>query len=246
MASMSVFGMHAVLVIGLVACGRSGPPPRQPEARPERSEAVSAPPVQPEAGLAPLEQPEAVSAPTCLEVAVRFGEWIHLAFRGAEPIPQQEVVDKFRRICIGDQWTVEERQCMGSAETHDDWNRCFSTMSNPPPPVPPPVPPPPAKPELVPPTVLENNRTSGDGNIMPDDPTMIKIQKSGKKKVVGTFKLCLDTQGAVLSVTPIKSTGFTAYDDKIQREMKQWVYRPYLVNSIPVPVCSVRAFIYAP
>lgn len=50
--------------------------------------------------------------------------------------------------------------------------------------------------------------------------------------------------GAVGSVTQLKSTGFPAYDAKIIREMKQWGYKPYLVNGKAVPVCTAVTFIY--
>jgi hypothetical protein len=29
------------------------------------------------------------------------------------------------------------------------------------------------------------------------------------------------------------------------REMRQWAYRPYLINGKPVPVCTAVTFIYS-
>jgi hypothetical protein len=108
-----------------------------------------------------------------------------------------------------------------------------------------PPPPPPAPPQAVPPTLLEGMRVSGNKDILPADATKIEIARSGKDKIVGSFKLCVDAQGAVTNVVQLKSTGFSDYDAKIIREMKQWAYRPYSVNGKAVPVCTAVTFIYS-
>ncbi len=114
------------------------------------------------------------------------------------------------------------------------------------PPPPPPPPPPPAAPTNVAPTMLEGQRISGEKMISPDDVTKTEIQRSGKDKIVGSFKLCIDLNGGVSSVTMLKSTGFGAYDQKIQGKMRgEWRYRPYAVNGKAVPVCTAVTFIYS-
>ena len=40
------------------------------------------------------------------------------------------------------------------------------------------------------------------------------------------------------------SSGFPAYDQKIQREMRNWKYRPFMVNGKAAPVCTAVTFIY--
>ncbi|MBS1125051.1 MAG: putative TonB protein [Deltaproteobacteria bacterium] len=101
------------------------------------------------------------------------------------------------------------------------------------PPPPPPPPPPPAPPQNVPPTLLEGSRKT-------------EIQRSGKDKIIGSFKLCINAGGAVTSVKMLKSTGFPAYDSKIQSKMNgEWKYRPYAVNGRAVPVCTAVTFIYS-
>jgi hypothetical protein len=109
----------------------------------------------------------------------------------------------------------------------------------------PPPPPPPAPPQNVPPTVLESNRIAGSKLIVPDDKTKAAITKSGRDKVIGSFKLCIDLNGAVQSVTTLKATGFPDYDNKLTREMRVWKYTPYLVNGKATPVCTAVTFIYA-
>ena len=81
--------------------------------------------------------------------------------------------------------------------------------------------------------------------IVPDDVTKTEIQRSGKDKIVGSYKLCISVDGAVTTINQLKSTTFPAYDSKIQREMRSWKYRPYMVNGRAVPVCTAVTFIYS-
>ncbi len=92
--------------------------------------------------------------------------------------------------------------------------------------------------------MLQGNRISGDPQIAPDDVTKTEIQRSGKNRIITSAKLCLSKDGNVSSVSLIKSSGFSAYDDKIRREMNSWRYRPYTVNGTAVPVCTSITFIY--
>jgi len=76
----------------------------------------------------------------------------------------------------------------------------------------PPPPLPPAQPVTIPPTLLEGRRIRGNKNIGPDAATKSAIANSGKDKLVVSYKLCLDTQGAIASITQLRSTGFPVYD----------------------------------
>ncbi len=113
-------------------------------------------------------------------------------------------------------------------------------------PPPPPPPPPPAPPQNVPPTLLESSRVAGEKQIVPDDVTKTEIQRSGKDKIIGSFKLCINAGGEITAVTMLKSTSFPAYDNKIQGKMRsEWKYRPFAVNGKAVPVCTAVTFIYS-
>jgi protein TonB len=113
-------------------------------------------------------------------------------------------------------------------------------------PPPPPPPPPPAPPQIVPPTLLEGSRIAGDKIIVPDDVTKTEIQRSGKDRIIGSFRLCLTVEGSVSSVNTIKQTGFPAYDGKIAAKIRsEWRYKPYMVNGKAVPVCTAVTFIYS-
>lgn len=114
------------------------------------------------------------------------------------------------------------------------------------PPLPPPPPPPRGAPAPVnvAPSLLEALRIAGTRNILPDEATKREIKQSGKDAVVGVWKLCLDTNGAVMSLTTLKSTGFARYDQAINTEMRKWKYRPYTINGKVTPVCTAITFIY--
>jgi len=97
----------------------------------------------------------------------------------------------------------------------------------------------------VAPAALDALRIAGDKNILPEDVTKTEISRSGKDRLVGTFKLCLTLEGNISAVNLLKSTGFPAYDSKIQSKIRgEWRYRPFMVNGKPTPVCTAVTFIY--
>jgi protein TonB len=113
-------------------------------------------------------------------------------------------------------------------------------------PPPPPPPPPPAPPPNVAPTAVEALRVSGEKNILPDDVTKTEISRSGKDKLVGSYKLCITIDGNIKSVNQLKSTGFPAYDSKIQTTIRsEWRYSPFMVNGKAAEVCTAVTFIYS-
>jgi len=91
--------------------------------------------------------------------------------------------------------------------------------------------------------LIEGKRISGEKTIVPDDQTKVEIQKR-TSRVTGSFRICLSETGAVESVLPLRSTGFAAYDRRIMGGVLAWVYSPYQVNDVAVPVCTRVTFIY--
>jgi protein TonB len=100
-------------------------------------------------------------------------------------------------------------------------------------------------PQNVAPQALEGQRVAGDKNIVPDDVTKVEISRAGKEKIVGSFKLCIDTDGKPSAVKQLKSTGFSKYDEKIVAGIKTWRYKPYEVNGKAAAVCTAVTFIYS-
>jgi TonB family protein len=109
-----------------------------------------------------------------------------------------------------------------------------------------PAPPPPLLPpsDVVAPTALEVLRVSGEKLIVPDEATKIEIFRSGKTKLVTTYKICVDAAGSVSALNLLKSSGFPDYDAKLLTTMWTWRYRPYLVEGVARPVCTSVTFIY--
>lgn len=101
-----------------------------------------------------------------------------------------------------------------------------------------------AEPGNVSPSALERFRVSGEKNVVPDDGTKAAIAQAGTKKIIGSFKLCLDTSGSISSIKRLKSTGFDAYDRLIEQKMHDWRYRPFLIDGKPTAVCTAVTFIY--
>ena len=98
----------------------------------------------------------------------------------------------------------------------------------------------------VPPTLLEGYRIAGDKLIVPDDDTKTAIHQSSIARTVGTFRVCLDTSGAVVDVEIVKPTNFAAYDARIITTIKDtWRYKPYMVDGVPKDVCTRVTFIYS-
>ena len=63
--------------------------------------------------------------------------------------------------------------------------------------------------------------------------------------MIGSYKLCISVDGEVATVSQLKSTGFSAYDGKIIRELEGWRYLPYIYNGDPVPVCTAVTILYS-
>lgn len=87
-------------------------------------------------------------------------------------------------------------------------------------------------------------RIRGSALIVPDDATKAKIAETDAKRVIGSYKLCLDEKGVPTTIRALKLTGYDAYDKKIKREMAKWAYKPYVVAGRAVRVCTAITFIY--
>lgn len=101
------------------------------------------------------------------------------------------------------------------------------------------------EPKIVPQVALEAQRISGEKDIQPPNDVATAISRSGKG-VVGVVKMCLTNGGTVQKLNVLKSTGHAGYDNKIKTKMREWRYRPFMVNGKAVPVCTSVTFIYRP
>ena len=63
--------------------------------------------------------------------------------------------------------------------------------------------------------------------------------------MTGSFRVCLDESGHVESVLPTTSTGYANYDRELMSTMQGWVYSPYTIDGVAVPVCTHVTFFYS-
>jgi len=117
-----------------------------------------------------------------------------------------------------------------------------TTTASPPPP---PTPAAPVAPSVVAPAALDANRIAGEKSIVPDSTTQDAIGRAGNEKLISSFKVCVTADGTIASVSQLKSSGFPAYDEKIQHTIRtEWRYKPFMVNGKATPVCTAFRFIY--
>jgi hypothetical protein len=101
-------------------------------------------------------------------------------------------------------------------------------------------------PQVVSPNVMDTHRIAGQRTILPDEITMTAIGRSGNTTLVSSYKVCISADGLVSTVSQLKSTGFPAYDAKIQATLRrEWRYRPYVMNGKPTAVCTAFRFQYS-
>ena len=97
---------------------------------------------------------------------------------------------------------------------------------------------------IVPPTVLQGLRISGDTQIQAPDVVKTEMLRDGKDRAIGTLKLCIAADGGISSVSVMGSTKYPAYDARLVAGARTWRYNAYTVNGRPMPVCSTVTFVY--
>ena len=111
--------------------------------------------------------------------------------------------------------------------------------------VPKPAPAKPATIKQVQPAFLTAKRIAGNSDILPDNATKQAMRHEGRAKAVGRFQVCVDTAGKVSSVKKLGSSGYAAYDARIEKELRAWKFSPIAINGAATPVCSAIAISYA-
>lgn len=98
----------------------------------------------------------------------------------------------------------------------------------------------------VTPAALEAQRLLGSAKIEPDAATKHAMLRAKTTRVTAAFELCVDTNGRPDSVRRLKSSGFTAYDQQLERDMRRWRFRPYVIRGTARRVCTTSAFDFRP
>jgi TonB family protein len=97
-------------------------------------------------------------------------------------------------------------------------------------------------PKIVPPRTLSALRVSGETHIEPPETAKTAMLRDGRDIVRGTLKLCLTATGDIGAVSVVRSTGYAAYDARLQVGVRSWRYRPFIVNDRGAPVCGMVTF----
>jgi len=117
-------------------------------------------------------------------------------------------------------------------------------------------------PLVVPPAVIKGMRISGETQIHPSDVDKVAIMRSGKDKVMATYKVCVGAKGEVASISAAAPSGYASWDSAIAAALRNWRYRPYQLTPAQyaprdprcprptgqlhaVAVCGMVTFIYA-
>ncbi len=88
-------------------------------------------------------------------------------------------------------------------------------------------------------------RISGDTQLHPSDPDKTMMMRDGTTRTIGVLKVCVDTSGTVSSIHIVSSTRYSQYDARLVSGVRDWRYRPYLVDGRPTPFCGMVTFVYA-
>jgi hypothetical protein len=94
---------------------------------------------------------------------------------------------------------------------------------------------------LVSSVLLEQRRTAGDREIVPDGDVIDVMRNRGIGRVVGAFTFCVDETGHVTSVKAVKTTSVVPYDQKIEREIRDWAFAPIVIDGRAIAACSAAA-----
>ncbi|HEV7559672.1 MAG TPA: hypothetical protein VGO00_29550 [Kofleriaceae bacterium] len=101
------------------------------------------------------------------------------------------------------------------------------------------------EPAILKPAVIQGLRISGDTEPRPSDYDKNSMWQQHIDSTSAMFKVCISATGDVSSVTRVKSTKYSDYDQRIANAIHGWKYRPYTVGGQPAPACGMVTFVYS-
>jgi TonB family protein len=96
----------------------------------------------------------------------------------------------------------------------------------------------------VAPSVLQGLRVAGTTQVRPSETTQQLMMREGDRKLIGTVKLCIATDGGVQSASILRSTKYDDYDRALLAAVYGWRYQPYSLGGTAIRACSTVTFIY--
>lgn len=107
-----------------------------------------------------------------------------------------------------------------------------------------PPPAPPAAPKVVQFDTIASAMISGEKEIHLPTAALQILSNQGIKQTVVMIKFCVDAAGSVSTVDVAKSSGLSEADANGVAKVREWKFRPYMVNGGAVTVCAAKMFRY--
>ncbi len=93
---------------------------------------------------------------------------------------------------------------------------------------------------------MEKRRLAGTLAIEPDTEVVAVMVRDHVTNVTGVLRVCHGVDGVVNTAEPIRTTGYSAYDQRLADEIKRtWKFSSFLVSGSPAPMCSPVTFVYS-
>jgi TonB family protein len=96
------------------------------------------------------------------------------------------------------------------------------------------------------PTTLQSLLVSGNTNVPPSQAVRDSMIRYHQRSLKATVGVCINTTGVVTRSRMRGGTGYDDYDRKLVATVRDWRYRPYVMDDRPTPACSTVEFIYNP
>ncbi len=88
------------------------------------------------------------------------------------------------------------------------------------------------------------HRTPGQLQIRPEVGERAALAELGVHRVIGVFAYCIDAQGAVTAVKPLRSSRLARYDARLTAAIEAWKFAPFVVEGVATPACAGVSFVY--
>ena len=91
---------------------------------------------------------------------------------------------------------------------------------------------------------MHPHRIAGTNSVIPDSDVQTAVWSTGTT-LRGAFEYCIDTNGHVTDVRIVQTTQAPSYDQKIVRTIREWAFRPVIIDGHAIPACSTQVFIFS-
>jgi TonB family protein len=92
---------------------------------------------------------------------------------------------------------------------------------------------------------IDKQMVAGERQIHLPDQVLREMAARGISSATIAVKLCISADGAPSLVELHKSSGYQAADDNVLARVRDWRFKPYIIDGKPVPVCAGVFFNYA-